>query len=170
MYCQAWVDQRGSPTSTRLCLAVLVALFLFVPSVVGCGSTEPGGGAEEVLTIEQALAAEPGETIKVSGAIVATGSGTDADIVLTSVLLESYPPQAGGAILPVTGLDLESLVGLNSTIDQPDLSPGHLVRLLGGARGCHGERGPGGAGCAPYGRDHLRRRAPALQSCIRAPH
>ncbi len=76
-----------------------------------------------MLTIEQALASEPGETIKVSGAIVATGNGADREIVLASALMESYPPQAGGAILPVTGLDLESLVGLSSTEGQPDLAP-----------------------------------------------
>lgn len=81
------------------------------------GTTEPA-----VLTIEQALAAKPGRVIRVQGAIVATGTGADTKVVFASVLLESYPPQAGGATLPVKGLDLESLVGLSSTVDQPELS------------------------------------------------
>jgi len=122
MYRQARVNQRYGSTATMVCLAVLVALSLLLPAVAGCGSTEPADGAVEVLTIEQALASEPGETIKVSGAIVATGSGADVEVVLASALLESYPPQAGGAILPVTGLDLGALVGLSSTEGRPDLA------------------------------------------------
>lgn len=107
-----------------LAVATILSVLLVISlSLAGCGSDEPSNGAGAVLTIEQALASEPGETIKVSGAIVATGSGADREIVLASALLESYPPQAGGAILPVTGLDLESLVGLSSTEDQPDLAP-----------------------------------------------
>jgi hypothetical protein len=86
------------------------------------GTTVSTGGEAVVLTIEQALAAKPGQAIKVQGAIVATGTGADAQVVLASVLLESYPPQAGGATLPVKGLDLESLVGLSSTADRPELT------------------------------------------------
>ena len=59
-----------------------------------------------------------GGSIRVSGAVVATGG----HVILASVLRESYPPQAGGATLPVTGLNLDALVGLNSTSDRPDLA------------------------------------------------
>jgi hypothetical protein len=99
------------------------------PIAVGCGGTEqgdhlePDDGAVEVLTVEQALASEPGVTIAVSGAIVSTGSGADVETVLASVLLESYPPQAGGAVLPIADLDLKTLVGLTSTESQTDLAP-----------------------------------------------
>jgi hypothetical protein len=86
------------------------------------GTTVSTGGEPLVLTIEQALVAKPGQAIKVQGAIVAIGTGADAQVVLASVLLESYPPQAGGATLPVRGLDLESLVGLSSTADHPELA------------------------------------------------
>jgi hypothetical protein len=41
---------------------------------------------------------------------------------LASALLESHPPQAGGAILPVKGLDLAALVGLRSTAGQPGVA------------------------------------------------
>jgi hypothetical protein len=103
-------------------LALCLAVLLHSVAVLGCGG-EGGGGAGQVLTVEQALASEPGETIRVIGAIVATGSGPDREIVLASVLMESYPPQAGGAVLDVTGLDLGALVGLNSTEGRPDLAP-----------------------------------------------
>ncbi len=123
MYRLVGVNHRAGRTAQLPCFALLLALILVLPAVAGCGSSQPGDEAEEVLTVEQALASESGETVKVSGAIVATGRDTDEEIVLASVLLESYPPQAGGAILPTKGLDLESLVGLSSTIDQPDLAP-----------------------------------------------
>ena len=85
----------------------------------GCGTAEPpGDDGQAVLTIEQALATKPDNMLKVRGAVVATGS----DVVLASALLESYPPQAGGPILPLKGLDLDSLVGLSSTAAQPDLA------------------------------------------------
>ena len=123
MYRQVGVNQRIGRTAPLPCLALLLALVLVLPTVVGCGSSQPGDDADEAVTIEQALTSEPGETVKVSGAIVATGSDADEEIVLASVLLESYPPQAGGVILPVKGLDLGSLVGLSSTVNQPDLAP-----------------------------------------------
>jgi hypothetical protein len=97
------------------------ALFLLAVtplSLVGCGTAEPGKGDGAVVTIEQALATGPGKLVKVKGAVIAT----EGRVVLASVLLESYPPQAGGPTLPVKGLDLDSLVGLSSTADQPDLA------------------------------------------------
>jgi Intracellular proteinase inhibitor len=103
-------------------LSLILAVATLLVAVTGCGADGPGAGDGAVLTIEQALVAEPGEPIKVTGSIVATGSGADAEIVLASVLLESYPPQAGGATLQVSGLDLASLVGLSSTAGQPDMA------------------------------------------------
>ena len=116
-------DRRRGRTVLFASLLVLILAVAILPvAVAGCGADEPSAGDGAVLTIEQALAAEPGEPIKVTGAIVATGSDADAKIVLASALLESYPPQAGGATLPVTGLDLASLVGLSSTAGQPDMA------------------------------------------------
>ncbi|MFH1834145.1 MAG: BsuPI-related putative proteinase inhibitor [bacterium] len=100
----------------------VVAMSLLVAGVLsgtGCGTADPGGSdGPAVGTIEQALAAEPGTVVRVRGALVVSG----ADVVLATALLESYPPQAGGVILEVKGLDLDSLVGLNSTAGQPDLA------------------------------------------------
>jgi hypothetical protein len=67
-----------------------------------------------VLTVDQALAAEAGQDIKVSGYIVSTGGKT----VLASALAESNPPQAGGASIPLSSLDLSTLVGLSSSAGQ----------------------------------------------------
>jgi hypothetical protein len=92
-------------------------LLAVVPVLAGCGSAEPAGEGD-ALTVEQALKSDAGQPIKVQGAIVAK----DGTVVLASVLLESYPPQAGGATLPVEGLDLESLVGLSTTADKPNFT------------------------------------------------
>ena len=98
--------------------AALLCLLMIAPvAFSGCGAAGLSDGGAEVLTIEQALA-DPGRLIRVQGTVVSTGTG----VTLASMLLESYPPQAGGATLPVTGLDLESLVGLSSTAGQPDLA------------------------------------------------
>ena len=118
------MKRRTIRVATVLSLLAVVSAGLFA-----CGSAVPGDGTTTtstgpddtgaaVLTIEQALAAEPGHLIKVTGAVVATGT----EVSLASVLLESYPPQAGGAILPVKGVALSSLVGLSSTADRPDLA------------------------------------------------
>jgi hypothetical protein len=89
---------------------------LVATSLVGCGGEEGGtngdGDSSPVaVSIEQALAGEDGRSVSVRGYLVATADGVE----LASALLESYPPQAGGAALPVTGLDLGALVGLSST-------------------------------------------------------
>jgi hypothetical protein len=118
------VIRRTIRIATMLSLLAVVSAGLFAcgSAVPGDGttttSTGPGDDSAAVLTIEQARAAEPGHLIRVTGAVVATGT----EVSLASVLLESYPPQAGGATVPVEGLDLDSLVGLSSTADQPDLA------------------------------------------------
>jgi hypothetical protein len=90
---------------------VLIALL----GLSGCANpTSPG----VALSVEQALTAEDGRLIRAQGQVVAT----EADVVLASALLESYPPQAGGAILAVKGLDLAALVGLSSTVRQPGVA------------------------------------------------
>jgi len=114
-------------------MSVMVTVSVSLAAMLsGCGS-EPGASATtttstttaraEILTIEQALLAERGSTILVQGALVApSGAATVSQMVLASVLLESYPPQAGGATLILKGLDLEDLVGLSSTSEQPDVA------------------------------------------------
>jgi len=113
-------------------MSVLMTLSLALATMLSACGSEPGAGATtttsttaaraEILTIEQALLAERGSTILVQGALVAPSGGAVSQMVLASVLLESYPPQAGGASLILKGLDLEDLVGLSSTSEQPDMA------------------------------------------------
>ena len=110
----------------RGALIACLALAVFVP---GCGSsqgedttTTGAGQGPQVLTIEEALLAERGSTVDVRGALVAPNGGSVSEMVLASVLLESYPPQAAGATLRLSGLDLEDLVGLSSTSDGSGLA------------------------------------------------
>ena len=102
------------------CVLAIVAIFLVVYYVlVDTGSNpitrSPGN---VVLTVEQALAAEEGQMVNVSGAVVATADR----MVLASALLESYPPQAGKPSLSLKGLDLKALVGLSSSTGRSDVS------------------------------------------------
>jgi hypothetical protein len=102
--------------AARLCLVGMAGAALIACSA--CSSGAGGDGGDEVLTIDQALNAERGATVRVQGSLVANETTT----VLASVLLESYPPQAGGATLTLQGLDLASLVGLSSTAGEPGLA------------------------------------------------
>jgi len=85
------------------------------------------------LTVQDALGAESGTVAQVVGALIVTygeadgGAGGAAGqgepfMILTSALAESYPPQAGGPLMEVVGLDLEDLVGLTSTVGQADVA------------------------------------------------
>ncbi len=117
-------DMRRLVNGAAIALTLSLAL---AATLSGCGSGQgPGATATDanvgVITIEQALLAERGSTISVRGALVSPGSGDVAQMLLASVLSESYPPQAGGATLALKGLDLEDLVGLSSTSEQPALA------------------------------------------------
>ena len=95
--------------------AVLFLVALVSVAVAGCGAAEATDAI--LISIDQALATESGQAVKVQGMLVATETETR----LASALLESYPPQAGGSTLILENLDLQTLVGLNSTAGQPDM-------------------------------------------------
>ena len=129
----------------------VVGLFALVLSIGlgGCGDDEPGGGSSTtvgvsttagptttaegpaIITVQEALSAQG--PVRVVGAIIATypDDGTAAGgadpgeptIVLTTAMAESYPPQPGGPTIPVTGLDLNDLVGLTTTVGDADVAP-----------------------------------------------
>lgn len=97
-----------------LLLAILTAAAALMASCLGgCGKSqsEQPGAPPPVLSVEEALEAAEGTTAQVQGILVATSER----VVLASALLESFPPQAGGQVLPLEGLNIESLVGLSST-------------------------------------------------------
>jgi hypothetical protein len=111
--------------ATMLTASLVLAVVLSgcgVEQGAGATTTTTTGPSAGIITIEQALLAERGSTILARGALVAPNGGDVSQMVLASVLLESYPPQAGGATLGLAGLDLEDLVGLSSTGDQPDMA------------------------------------------------
>lgn len=112
---------RSAPKSTprlavsialSIALATLAVVFLTSVGLSGCGPDETSTTLRPtVLSVEEAQRAGAGGATKVRGVLVAR----DNSAVLASALLESYPPQAGGATLPLEGLDLPALVGLSST-------------------------------------------------------
>ena len=105
--------------SARGFVGALLTASVLAGFAAGCGGSDGGTGTPPaVVSVEQALASKDGTLVRVQGHIVASGSA----VVLADALLESYPPQAGGAVLPVTGLDLSALVGLSSTAAQPELA------------------------------------------------
>jgi hypothetical protein len=85
------------------------------------GSERPGvgtgGGAvisgaaslESGLTIEEALVSDVGEILAVRGNLFDDGSG----LRLCSALAESFPPQCGGASMPVEGFGFDRISGLS---------------------------------------------------------
>lgn len=66
-----------------------------------------------MLTVRQAVEAPTGATVTVRGHVIATAGGT----VLAEMLAESYPPQPGGATLPVQGVDVQALDGVEQAGD-----------------------------------------------------
>ena len=100
-----------------------------VPTTAGPTTTVAGA---PTLTVQDALKVESGTVVSVVGALIVTYGETDGEsggagvpgepsMILTSALAESYPPQAGGPVMQVVGLDLDDLVGLTSTLGQPDV-------------------------------------------------
>ena len=119
----SWVKSRTVVLLTAATLLVIAAVVVFTFALTGNsggqGSGIPTGPASSVvLTVDQALVAEAGQDIKVSGYIVSTGGKT----VLASALAESNPPQAGGGTIALTGLDPNALVGLRSSAGQAGLA------------------------------------------------
>jgi len=116
------MERRSTACWIRVIATLLSIIMAGLASSCGTGNT-PGTHRPEpssVRTIEQVLAAKDGTDVFVRGVLVATGAGEDRKTVLASVLLESYPPQAGGAALPLAGLDPGSIVGLSSTAGHPE--------------------------------------------------
>ena len=119
----SWVKSRTVVLLTAATLLVVVAIVVFTYALTGGsrgqGSGNPAGpDSSVVLTIDQALAAEPGQDVKVSGFVVSAGGKT----VFASALAESNPPQAAGSTIPISGLDPATLVGLSSTAGQAGLA------------------------------------------------
>ena len=119
----SWVTSKTVVLLTAATLLVVVAVvvfaFAFTGGSGGQGSGNPTGpGSSVILTVDQALVAEAGQDVKISGYVVSAGGKT----VLASALAESSPPQAAGPTIPISGLPLTTLVGLSSTAGQAGLA------------------------------------------------
>jgi hypothetical protein len=113
----SWIKSRTVVLLAAATLLVIFAVVAFTLAFTGEGrepGTPTGPDSSVVLTVEQALAAEEDQDIKVRGHLVSSG-GT---MVLASALLESLPPQAGGSTIPLSGLKLTDIVGLSTTSGQ----------------------------------------------------
>lgn len=106
-------------------VALVCLLTASVLLITACGGANVGpvttGPVDSgvVLTVEQALAAEPGQELNVQGLIFFMAE----KVILASGAMESYPPQPAGPTLAVKGLKPEALVGLSSTDDQSGMIP-----------------------------------------------
>lgn len=126
---------------TRTLRSLIVALAVSLV-VVGCGddtsgeskdptspTTAPGAAVTPVgpgISVSEALESDLDEPLLVNGFIVAVEGG---EVRLAEVLAESFPPQPGGAILVVEGLDVGSLEG--TTTAQGVTWTDELVQILG---------------------------------------
>lgn len=91
----------------------------------GTDSQASGLGAGPAIPVGQALAAASGQTLLVTGNLLAQGG----EVRLCSALAESFPPQCGGGSLTVEGLKLEEVDGL---VTEGDVSwTDRPIELLG---------------------------------------
>jgi hypothetical protein len=84
------------------------AALLAALALAGCGGEDEPAADAGPLTIEEALEAEPGERVRVTGNLLVAGGETR----LCSALAESFPPQCGGPSLAVAGLAPETVAGI----------------------------------------------------------
>jgi hypothetical protein len=75
------------------------------------------------LTVREALRAPEGSTVTVRGYVIVTGGTT----FLAEMLAETYPPQPGGAVLALTGLDVAMLPATTSAGDTTWTNDQHSV-------------------------------------------
>ena len=80
---------------------ILPALLFAAVLLTACGSND-----SDVKTIDQALAADEGSELSVSGFLIVEVGGR---IRLCSQLLESSPPQCGGDRIEMFGLDVDNV-------------------------------------------------------------
>lgn len=101
----------------------LVPLFLVVVALAACGddaadpttttttTTAPDGGRVAVgdpITVEEALTASAERPHLVTGYLFVYADGS---MVLADAILESFPPQPGGATIAVAGFSVEGMAG-----------------------------------------------------------
>ena len=75
----------------------------------------PGNGGRvavgDPLTVADALASTLDQPLLVKGYLFVLADGS---MVLADAIAESFPPQPGGATMPVVGFDLEAMTGVHT--------------------------------------------------------
>lgn len=108
----------------------LLALLTLAVFVAACGdataaspttttSSTPDGGRVAVgapISVEEALASDGSAPVLVSGFLFVLEDGT---VLLADLMLESYPPQPGGATIVVEGFSVEGMA-----LEQADADSG----------------------------------------------
>lgn len=138
---------RPSRPPTHLATTLLVVMLALAACGLGGGDTTDGddgsppsggGGDTPVLVVDEgppddlgpvdvatALVADPGERVRVTGALFVAADGT---MQLCDAIAESFPPQCGGARIAVEGLDPATVAGLQT---EGDVSWAEGVTLTG---------------------------------------
>jgi hypothetical protein len=105
--------------------ALTLALILAACGATGSGASEPPATASDLpatavdLDTLIADATHDGRTVTTQGTFLATG-----DIAqLCALVMESYPPQCGGATVRIVGeVPADVLAAMDSTRNEPDLA------------------------------------------------
>lgn len=86
----------------RHCLVAALVTALLTAAAAGCGSSDAAAPSGQPVSVEAARVLDG--SVDVEGYLIA-----GAEVELCDMILESYPPQCGGATLVVEGADLDAL-------------------------------------------------------------
>jgi hypothetical protein len=102
----------------------LLTVVVLGAGLAGCGSddaattsdtiaddTVASTAPDEPITVDQLVARSADSPIAVTGLVIVEGDGPAR---LCELILESYPPQCGGATIELVGLDVGSIDGATS--------------------------------------------------------
>ena len=79
------------------------------PATAAPATTTTAAPSDDLMSIDEALAAPVGTQLQVAGSLIAAGD----DVRLCGAIMESYPPQCGEPSLALEGLNLDAVIGLS---------------------------------------------------------
>jgi len=116
---------RPGRAVAALVLTIAVSLALSACALGGGSAASPVAPASPIVSTAVDLdtliadAALDGQSVTTRGTFLATGDGAQ----LCSLLMESYPPQCGGASVRIVGeVPADVLAAMDSTKGEPDLA------------------------------------------------
>lgn len=114
-------------------LSVMLALTLLIAACGNEGGSQddpPSSGGGPGLSVSEAIGGDADGPVLVNGYLFVDSEG---EVTLAEMILESHPPQPGGATLEVEGLDLEEVEGLQN--DQGRSWTNEIIQVLGRVQG-----------------------------------